>query len=209
MKIDSTHKILGYIESASYPKFIISKLFFRSYTCPVNCGGCCPKFSLDYFEGERWERFKETYSNEVHKFGKREVNGATVYTYAQLDHKGAKCSYLNLENGRCNIHRSNPFSCEFELMKFMNRPDSTVLINKLFGRGWNMKRVDGKRGALCEMLDYDSAKCGRDILLLKELRGIANNMNIKNHRLDLIIEMVEKCKDKLDQGYKMKKNIIV
>jgi hypothetical protein len=42
-------------------------------------------------------------------------------------------------------------SCDFELIRFICSKDKTLLTQKLFGRGWNMLRVDGERGALCSM----------------------------------------------------------
>ena len=74
-----------------------------------------------------------------------------------------------MSNGRCKIHKFNPFSCEFELNKFVQKEDKTYLINKLYGRGWNMLRVDGLRGALCKMKEFNYDKFQKDIKLLEEL----------------------------------------
>src|ERR1700733_5042216 len=27
---------------------VVSTNIFRGFTCPIRCGGCCPRFSLDY-----------------------------------------------------------------------------------------------------------------------------------------------------------------
>ena len=62
-----------------------------------------------------------------------------------------KCEFVDWENGRCKIHKANPFSCEFELLRFIQHTDKTYLMTRLFGRGWNMLRVDNNRGALCKI----------------------------------------------------------
>ena len=110
---DSVDKIKSYIEACNNEEIVLSNNFFRDYSCPSHCGGCCPKFTLDYFEGKRWEDFKDRYPQEVHKFEEREVDGAKIFTNFQRNNDSTKCEYLNLENGRCGIHLSNPFSCEF------------------------------------------------------------------------------------------------
>lgn len=205
---DSTDKIKGYLEAAQSEEVILSKLFFRDYTCPANCGACCPRFSLDYFEGERWEKFKATYPDKVKYFKKREVNGVTVWTDAQDDHKDHFCRNLDQTNGRCTIHEANPFSCEFELMKFIHQKqnDKALLINKLFGRKWAMKRIDGIRGALCEMLPFNFDKLLRDLKLLKELQSIAEAWKMKT-KLPEIISLIEKNLPGLEQGILPKSNI--
>ncbi len=194
MYSDSTGKIKSYLDNASLKTLVLSKLFFRSYSCPSGCGGCCPKFSLDYFEGsERWEKFKELYPEQVSRFVRREVNGAIIYTDFQLDNPGHHCRNLDHSNGRCKIHESNPFSCEFELNKFVyyKGRETSVLINRLFGRGWQMLRVDGERGALCEMLPFDYEKYRRDLALLKELQWISKLWG-KKTKLGWVINFLEK-----------------
>lgn len=173
---DSIHKILGYIEACQNNHLIISPGFYRDYTCPPHCGGCCPKFSLDYFEGPRWNLFKELYPEKVGDFVEREVNGVKVFSNLQKQNKSPKCMYLYHPTGRCTVHKANPFTCEFELNKFMVRGDKTYLINRLFGRGWNMSRTDGGRGARCEMLPFNYDKFRRDVELLNELYWIAVRM---------------------------------
>lgn len=191
MQRDSLHKIQGYIDATNNEELILSPMFFRDYSCPSGCGGCCQKFSLDYFEGERWERFKKHYPHLVSKFKKREINGATVWTNAQENNKTEKCEFLDLSNGRCNIHESNPFSCEFELNKFVVKGEKTYLMNKLFGRGWNMLRIDGERGALCTMKPFNLKKYLRDIELLKELLDIVKQMKQKAPNLKQVIKTLE------------------
>jgi Fe-S-cluster containining protein len=180
MKTDSVNKIKGYLESASMD-LILSKMFFRSYSCPAKCGACCFKFSLDYFEGPRWEKFKELYPQQVKRFEKRTVDGVTVYTDAQQDNEDRFCRNLNKTTGRCKIHGSNPFTCEFELLRFVTHKDAnkSYLMTRLYGRGWNMLRIDGKRGAMCEILPFKKEKFHRDIELLEELNEIGLRFKMK------------------------------
>jgi hypothetical protein len=63
--IDTMDKIVNYLsavstESICYkgkqynPKpLFVSKGIIQGYTCPENCGGCCPRFSLDYLPSEK------------------------------------------------------------------------------------------------------------------------------------------------------------
>lgn len=181
MERDSLNKIKGYLKSASQ-ELIVSKMFFRDYSCPSHCGGCCPRFSLDYFEGPRWEKFKELYPEQIERFKPRIVDGVTVYTDPQDDHTNHHCRNLDMTNGRCKIHKSNPFTCEFELMRFVtHKSGKTYLMNRLFGRGWALTRIDGKKGALCQMLPFNKEKFLRDVELLKELEEIGIRLNIKNN----------------------------
>jgi Fe-S-cluster containining protein len=121
----------------------VSPGIMRGFTCPVKCGGCCPKFTLDYLPGE--DKPADTVLRQV------EFNGKSfaVHTDLQTENKGFKCRHLNWENGRCGIYTVRPFSCDFELIRFMNRVDAAHVTQRLFGRGWAMRRVDGGRGALC------------------------------------------------------------
>src|SRR5690606_15307373 len=66
------------------------------------------------------------------------------------------CRNLRMEDGRCAIHGYHPFSCDFELLRFFHHEDPDRperLGHQPFGHGWNMKRIDGERGALCEWHD--------------------------------------------------------
>jgi len=202
---DSTGKILSYLKNAT-GNLTLSRLFFRDYSCPSKCGGCCLKFSLDYFEGERWEEFKSLYPQHVEKFVSREVDGVKVFTDWQKDNSTKWCRHLDLTEGRCGIHKSNPFSCEFELIKMMEVNKRGLLIKKLFGRGWNFKRVDGGKGALCEMLPFNSEKIERDIELLEELREYASRFRIKT-KLERVVSFLRRNLPQLKKGLVPKKEL--
>ena len=202
---DSVQKIKGYLKNAS-ANLTLSRLFFRDYSCPAKCGGCCLKFSLDYFEGERWEKFKSLYPDQVSRFKLREVDGVKVWTDWQNDNETRWCRHLDMKEGRCGIHQSNPFSCEFELMKLMDKSGKTTLIKKLFGRGWNLQRVTGEKGALCEMLPFNSSKIDRDVELLEELCGYGDRFGIKT-KLKRVVEFLKRNIVQLRKGLVPKKDM--
>lgn len=206
---DSTGKIESYLKSSSLKKLILSRLFFRDYSCKVNCEGCCPKFSLDYFEGYRWKKFKRLYPEEAKFFTERTVNGITVYSDMQKDNESKYCRHLDMEKGLCGIHESNPFTCEFELMRFVTTESksSSILINKLFGRGWNLTRIDGEKGALCEMKDFDYDKLIRDIELLEELNEIGKMWKMYT-KLPRVIKYLKDNLPLFKQGNLPKINIV-
>lgn len=203
---DSTEKIKDYIKSLEEEVLVLSNLFFRDYTCPSHCGGCCPRFSLDYVkDSDRWNEFKTKYPQHLHRFKERIIDGQVFMSDTQEDHNDYHCRNLNKENGRCMIHEANPFSCEFELMKLGRHPGTyrkslntesfTILTKKLFGRGWAMKRIDGERGALCEMIPFNYTKFLRDIELLKELREIVRGFNKEIPKLNLLINYLDSNKE--------------
>lgn len=146
----------------------VSSLLFRDYTCPVGCGACCPRFSLDYLPTEI----------PPYPLLERQIlfNGhlIPVYSDLQTDHKNYHCKNLTIPDGRCGIYTARPFSCDFELIRvlvFQKDESPNVLTQKLFGRKWAMKRTDGIRGAKCEMTpitDHSIDEVVRKITRLKE-----------------------------------------
>lgn len=127
-----------------YP-LTISPLIFRSFECLEMCAGCCPVFSLDYLE-DRVDLVKRKIA-----FNNKEI---TIYSDLQTGNKGKHCKHVD-NKGRCIIHGHQPLSCDLELMKAtINKCHKKNYIStKKFSRGWNMLRVDGKRGALCVIKD--------------------------------------------------------
>lgn len=198
---DSLSKLKNYLQLLTVRHITISPLFFRDYSCPSHCGGCCYNFTLVYLEGERWEKFKQLYPEHVNNFTERTTeSGTKVYEDRQIENKNHHCKHLDMSNGRCNIHKSNPFSCEFELMKITNVAGKISLINKLYGRGWQMKRIDGQVGAMCKMLPFDYEKFLRDLKLLKELHQIALQLNFNDTILPEVIEYLEQNKVNYSAG---------
>jgi hypothetical protein len=130
----------------------VSPLILRGYTCPPGCGGCCNRFSLDYIVPDTVPE-GHPLTKGVIEFDGRDVE---VWSDMQKDHDDHHCRNLNKKNGRCEIHGFQPFSCDFELLRAIQYKDKTrpnMLIQKLYGRGHEMLRVDGERGALCLMTE--------------------------------------------------------
>lgn len=182
--VDSIDKIVtSYFKAVAREKFTyknkeykpvelhVSPLICRGYTCPAKCGACCPRFSLDYIPSEmlsviaqrsllpRAARVLGTLPRVLLHPEKLRVisfNGhfIRVYTDAQHEHNKHHCKHLNMEDARCGIYTYRPFSCDFELIRFLHYDKQHIanLTQKLFGYGWKMTRIDGDRGALCEML---------------------------------------------------------
>lgn len=177
MYTDSIGKIMGYIgsitrETFSYsgvtykPKDVSVTLdLFRDYTCPSNCGGCCMRFSLDYLPSEAEKVSHPLSPRTIEVKGKEK----TIFSDMQIT-GGKKCFYLNKENGRCNIHGDHPFSCDFELIRFTNFANRVRINVQNFGRGWAFTRIDGEKGALCEVLPVNEESRASSIRKIKRLK---------------------------------------
>ena len=167
----------------------VSPLIFRGFTCPAGCAGCCPRFSLDYLPTERRPQFDLGHQVRWVDFDGRKYR---IISDMQKDHDSPKCRNVNYEDGRCGIHGLQPFSCDFEVLRFLEMADPdrpNNLTAKLFGRGWAMMRVDGERGALCEMTDADEESVRDNLRKLKRLREWCDHFDLP-HRMDQIIEWV-------------------
>lgn len=130
---------------------VVSPQLLRGFTCPAECGACCPRFSLDYLPFEK-RPAEYAYLEPRDIIFNRDV--FVVLSDLQLDHQDHHCRNLNKDDGRCMIHGRQPFSCDFELIRFaMSTKDDGVnrLNQRLYGRAWQMMRADGDRGTLCEM----------------------------------------------------------
>lgn len=200
---DSTDKLKFYLsafcvepyEGISPPAVLaISHTFWRDYTCPPGCGGCCKPFSMDLFE-DQYQTLIREYPDKVKNFDKREVDlfGTSESFYSNtatqkpLFDKGAgqRCQFLD-GIGRCGIYHARPLPCRMELNKFIFRAgENKILISKkLFGRGWGFQRVDGGKGALCEMIPIDRVTIeivkSRDIPLFRRLIKLLDDRGVKN-----------------------------
>lgn len=212
---DSVGKVVSYLHAVAlepltykgkhllpYRKFYLSTKFFRNFTCPPMCGGCCPRFSLDYFPGPRCDEARTRYRRLQPR--KVTINERTVTVYSDLqdDHADHSCRNLDKSNGRCGIHTHNPFSCSFELIRVLHFRDEgkAILTKKLFGRGWNLLRIDGERGAKCEMTPFDiEVLYGTDVPLLQELCAIADLFDIRT-RLPDILTFLERHRPQFERG---------
>ena len=130
-------------------RLIISPLIFRGFTCPSHCGACCARGTLDWLPNE--DRPYDVPMRTVDFNGKQ----FTIYSDQQLDHANYHCRNLDMTNGRCGIYGKHPWLCDEELIKVISYEDRFVLTQKLYGRGWNLTRIDGTKGSKCEMLPPD------------------------------------------------------
>lgn len=157
----------------------ISFKIHRGYTCPAKCGACCSRFSLDYIPGEPrpYHLTKRTV-----EFDGRQV---VVFSDAQDDHSNHHCRNLDMQNGRCNIHGKHPFSCDFELIRFLSFEDPSkpnILTQKLYGRAHAMLRIDGTRGAMCTITKSDEETTKEVTRKLKRLRRWCEHFGL-DHRI--------------------------
>lgn len=139
------------------PLKVSSGIFTRRMTCVLKCGACCSKFTLDWLpsESEKLESIKFRLSRRLVSFNGRSIE---VLSDVQSDNGEYHCRNLNKVNAACDIHPFNPLSCDFEPLRFSQRVDETSpepnhFTNRPFGRGWQMKRFDGEKGAMCEWRD--------------------------------------------------------
>lgn len=169
------------------PKLVtISPMIYRDFICHSKCGACCSRFSLDYLPSE-----KKPYDLEKRQveFDGRKV---TIYSDYQIDHESHFCRNLNQQDGLCMIHGAHPFSCDFEIMRFFHfkdRPDA--IRTSLYGRGWQMLRIDGQRGAQCEMLEQSETGKLEAVRKLKRLLEWTTHFKLKT-KVKKIIKVVEK-----------------
>lgn len=146
-----TRETFTYKKKTYEPQVLkVFPMLLRGYTCPPGCGGCCLKFTLDYLPSEAKPPGAAKRSIE---FGERLVE---IWTDGQESNTDRSCQHLERETGRCGIYEVRPFTCDFELIRTLQSVDDaelrqSKLTQKLFGRGWSYERVDGGKGALCEM----------------------------------------------------------
>lgn len=157
--------------------FIVKPLYvspniLRGFTCPIGCGGCCPRFSLDYLPME--EKPDNATARKI-KIDDREVE---IFSDLQEDHQDHFCRNLNKTDGRCGIYLKRPFSCDFELIRFFQSDDSTRVSQQLFGRGWQFLRIDDGRGAKCEITPADQETTKETIRKLKRLETWTHHFGI-------------------------------
>lgn len=166
------------------PKVLkVSPLLLRDYTCPPNCGGCCFKFSLDYLPSHKKpdgveQRFVE--------FNGRQVE---IWSDFQKANEGMRCRHLSQSDGRCGIYKLRPFTCDFELIRTLQNEDpdrANVLTQKLFGRGWSYARVDGGKGALCEMKPVSPESIREVVRKLGNLKQWTDHFGIDTWIPDLL-----------------------
>jgi len=182
-----TQKVFSYNSITVQPKpLLVSPLLLRGYTCPSGCGGCCPKFSLDYLSNK--PRSKSLLLKE--RIVLVNENEFFVFSDQQLENNGNRCKFLNKNTGRCNIYFDRPFSCDFELIKVIREKNRNILLQKLFSRGWAMKRTSGGRGALCEIFPPNELAIKEVVRKLNVLKQWMSFFKI-NHKIDKVLRWIE------------------
>lgn len=165
-------------------RLIVSPLLLRGHTCPPVCGACCGNFSLDYLPGET--AAKESSIRRISISGRM----VDVLSDRQYDVPDRWCRNLDGETGRCLIYEHRPMACDFELIRFLIYEDHVVLIQKLYGRAWAMRRLDNVAGAKCEMLPKDPKTVAVVIRKLRRLEDWANHFGIAT-RIEKVIRWIE------------------
>lgn len=152
--------------------------------CVPDCGGCCPRFSLDYLPDEAHP--KDVNPRTVF------FNGGEyeVFSIRQDEHKDHHCKFLAKDDhGKCKIHPTRPFSCDFELIRFfmsstVAKPN--VIRQAPYGRGWNLLRIDGARGAMCVPGHRTKESIVETIRKLERLEDWCNYFGLENRCSDII-----------------------
>jgi len=153
---------------------IVSPLIFRGFRCPENCGGCCPRFSLEYLPSELRPERKEFVDYKVQVDEKDFI----MYHDPQDDHLDHHCRYLNKITGRCDIYSRRPFHCDFELLRVYTGKRSNRLTTQMFGRGWQFLRIDNLRGALCKITQSTSESQNEVVRKLKRLKEWSDHFQL-------------------------------
>lgn len=195
---DSMDKIIGTYFAAittqpfSYkgkdytPKILhLSPQLFRYYTCPPACGGCCSAFSLDYIRPD--EKLPMGVLFRIVNFDGRQI---PIYSDLQTTNRTSYCRHLDRGSGLCGIHGRHPFSCDFELLRFLHFPEKASLLTKQYGRSWNMLRVDGRRGALCEIIPMEPQHLYETYRKLLRLKRWTEHFGLETC-IDLVLEYVK------------------
>lgn len=170
------------------PKLLrVSPYLFRGYTCPAGCAACCSRFSLDYLPKEI-EPHPYRLSKRMVEFDGREI---PIWSDSQDDHDNYHCRNVDRADGRCEIHGEHPFSCDFELIRFLRFASDerhNQLTQKLYGRAHAMLQIDGTtRGAKCEMTPPTPDTSADVVRKLKRLKLWCEHFGLK-HKVDAILK---------------------
>ncbi len=170
---------------------LISTGLARGYTCPPNCGACCPKFSLDYLPDEA---HPPGVTERLIEFNDRKVK---VYTDFQSKNSTRHCRHVSSVDARCAIHPIRPLSCDFELIRCylgLKQPWGRISVAP-FGRAWALtKAVGNEKGTLCEILPPSDKSIQDTIRKLRRLEAWATHFGLAETWLPEIIQFLEATK---------------
>jgi len=151
----------------------VSPNIFRGFVCPEKCGGCCPRFSLEYIPSELHPSTAFQYEISVNG------NARPLFHDPQTDHSNHHCRFLEREKGRCLIYQRRPFHCDFELIRVFISSKQNRLSQQLFGRKWQLLRIDNVRGALCHMTPVDDNTVAEVVRKLKRLKEWTDHFQLQ------------------------------
>jgi len=156
---------------------MLSEGFSRGFICSKMCSGCCPIFSLDYVPSEI------TMFVNMTEFKQRSIffnnNNIVVYSDMQKENKGHFCKHVIKETGLCRIHGKQPFSCDFEPLRFKHFKDHASLNLQKFSRGHRFIKIDGSIGALTEVTPKSEISFLDNLKKLRKLDIWAQYFGIK------------------------------
>lgn len=171
---------------------VVSPNFFHEYSCKLGCAGCCPRFSLDYLSPEPRPEGATHQRRQVTVGGVTRTVFSIMQKYPRDDGR-RHCDNVNMETGACMIHGKQPFSCDFETLRFVSQPNHNWLGTRNFGRGWAMLRIDGERGALCEFPKQATEKARDEaIRKLKRLDLWMATFGLRANYIEHIVRWAEK-----------------
>lgn len=201
-----TNQEFTYKGKTIMPKALrVSPLLLRGFTCPPNCGACCPRFTLDYLPNEP---HPYELNKRMVKFNDTEI---PIFSDMQKDDDDHFCGNLNKENGRCGIHGGQPFSCDFELIRFLNSTDESrpdYITQKLFGRKWAMLNINGTRGTSCTMTEPDDDSVHEVKRKLARLEQWCMHFGLIDTKIPDILDWVENVSDLAIRGHKIDNHTI-
>ena len=169
----------------------ISPLVFRGFTCPADCGACCRRVTLDYLPDEPKPHHSVAFVERQIEFDGRQV---PIWSFMQDADKGYHCEQLRMVDGRCSIHGTHPFPCDFELSRFWQYREpkyANLFISKLHERGHTMRRVTGEMRGLCEMTDATKETTQDLVRKLRRLKQWCEHFGLIKTYLDDIIYWCE------------------
>jgi hypothetical protein len=221
---DSTEKIIttyfrGVTEEAfTYKKktydpctLVVSPLLLRGTTCPANCGACCKNYSMDFLPTDKLPKDYPGVEliEKIVDFNDKQY---MLYTIKRNNPESKKCEQMN-EAGRCTIHLAHALSCDFELIRFLHPKlgsgKPSHMLTRFYGRGWQMMKIDGTRGALCEIIPTCEETIKDTIRKLNRLQDWCNYFEVKS-RIPQILDWIHSPKntEKLILGSTIKDNAL-